>query len=234
MGYMNRIVPLFVALVSLLLLACGGGDSSEPSGGEKTASEILGDASKASASVTSFHFKLSHQNGSTPLPLNLSLESAEGDIVVPDKLAADVKADAAGINVSVKVIGINNETWVTNPFTRNWQRLGGTNIRDFADPGALVTGLLPEVKDPQIAGREDVDGTSTYRLTGTLDSAALSDALGIAEPGHTVRVEAWIGVDDSLPRRVKLSGRLSDDEKENVTRQVDLSRFNQPVDIKAP
>ena len=232
---MNRILIPFLTLVSVLLLACGGGgDSSESADTEKTASEILTDASKASASVTSFHFKLSHQNGSTPLPLNLSLESAEGDIGVPDKLAADVKADAAGINVSVKVIGINNETWVTNPFTRNWQRLGGTNIRDFADPAALVTGLLPDIKDPQLQGREDVDGASTYRLTGTMESAALTDALGIAEPGHTVRVEEWIGVDDSLPRRVKLSGRLSDDEKENVTRQVDLSRFNQPVDIKAP
>jgi hypothetical protein len=228
---MNRV--LFGLAVALLLVACGGGDSSEPAT-EKSASDILEDASKAAADVDSFHFKLSHQNGSTPLPLNLSLESAEGDIVVPDKLKADVKAEAAGINVSVKIIGIGNQTWVTNPFTRDWQRLGGTNIRDFADPAALVTGILPAVKDPQIAGREEVDGTSTYKLTGTIDSAALSDSLGIAEPGQTVTVEAWIGVEDSLPRRVKLIGRLTEDERENVTRQVDLSRYNQPVDIQQP
>jgi hypothetical protein len=232
---MNRLLlPLVTLVAAVLIVACGGGDSSEPADTDKTAAEILSDASKAAAGLTTFHFKLSHQNGSTPLPLNLSVESAEGDVGVPDKLKADVKADAAGINVSVKVIGIDDETWVTNPFTRSWQRLGGTNIRDFANPAALVTGLLPDVQDPQIAGREDVDGAATYRLTGTIDSAALSDALGIAEPGHTVKVEAWIGVDDSLPRRVKLSGRLTDDEKENVTRQVDLSRFNQPVDIQAP
>ena len=232
---MNRITLTFVSFLSALILtACGGGDSSDSVNTDKTASEILSDASKAAGEVDSFHFKLTHQNGSTPLPLNLSLESAEGDVEVPDKLKADVKADAAGINVSVKVIGIDDETWVTNPFTRNWQRLGGTNIRDFANPAALVTSLLPEIEDPEIAGREDVDGTSTYRLTGMIDSAALSESLGIAEAGHTVKVEAWIGVEDSLPRRVKLTGRLTDDEKENVSRQVDLSRFNQPVDIKEP
>lgn len=230
-GSMNRVL---FGIAAFLLVACGGGDSSESANTEKTATEILDDASKAAADVDSFHFKLSHQNGSTPLPLNLSLESAEGDIVVPDKLKADVKAEAAGINVSVKIIGIGNQTWVTNPFTRDWQRLSGTNIRDFADPAALVTGILPAVKDPQIAGLEEVDGTSTYKLTGTIDSAALSDSLGIAEPGQTVTVEAWIGVDDSLPRRVKLIGPLTDDEKDNVTRQVDLSRYNQPVDIQQP
>lgn len=231
---MNRIAVSVLVLLAGLLFACGDDDPSEPVDTDKSATEILRDASEAAADLTSFHFKLTHQNGSTPLPLNLELESAEGDVGVPDKLKADVKADAAGINVSVSIVGIDDETWVTNPFTRNWQRLGGTNIRDFANPAALVTGLLPDIKEPQIAGRESVDGTSSYKLTGTIDSAVLSDALGIAEPGHTVRVEAWIGVDDSLPRRVKLSGRLTDDEKENVTRQVDLSRFNQPVDIKEP
>src|SRR5687768_16448262 len=69
-GGMNRILLFLMALVSFSMLACGGGgDSSEPSDGEKTAAEILSDASKASAGVTSFHFKLTHQNGSTPLPL---------------------------------------------------------------------------------------------------------------------------------------------------------------------
>ena len=71
------------------------------------------------------------------MPLNLELVSAEGDVVVPDKLAADVKSEGARrINVSVKVIGIGDKTWVTNPFTRNWQSLPGATLKDIADPGS--------------------------------------------------------------------------------------------------
>jgi hypothetical protein len=202
--------------------------------GSDAAADVLQQATDATAQVSSFHFVLSHENGSTPLPLNLDLDSAEGDVIVPDRMKADVDAKAAGINVSVQVIGIEDQTWVTNPFTRNWQELPGTNIRDFANPAALVSGLLPSIQNPQMSDGGKVDGVDTDHITGTMDSAALKDALGIAEAGHQVTVEAWIGKDDNLPRRVRLAGALSDAEDSDVVRNVELSRYNQPVDISPP
>ena len=199
-----------------------------------TAEEVLQQASTAAAEVSSFHFVLTHENGSTPLPLSLSLESAEGDVVVPGRLAAEVDAEAAGINVSVDVIGIDDRTWITNPFTRGWQELEGTNIRDFADPAALVSGLLPSITDAELSDGGSVDGVQTQLVTGNIESGALREALGIAEPGRTVEVEAWIGVDDDLPRRVRVIGPLSDAEADNVVRQVDISRYDQPVEIMPP
>jgi len=202
--------------------------------GPETAEDVLARATDAVGGITSFHFKLTHENGSTPLPLSLELESAEGDVIVPGRLRADVDAEAAGINVSVKVIGIDEETWITNPFTRSWQKLAGTNIRDFADPAALVSGLLPSIKDPQLSAGGRVDGTQTNLVTGTIDSGALQDALGIAEPGRTVSVEAWIGIDDKLPRRVRLTGALSDGDAADVVRQVEITRYDEPVEIMPP
>ena len=55
-----------------------------------------------------------------------------------------------------------------------------------------------------------------------------------AQPGYTANVEAWIGQRDSLPRRVRLSGQLSEDEPKDIVRQIDLSRFDAPVDIRPP
>ena len=199
-----------------------------------TAEDVLRQSAQRSAAVTSFHFVLTHENGSTPLPLSLELESAEGDVVVPGSLAAEVDAEAVGIDVSVRVIGIDDRTWVTNPFTRAWQELPGTDIRDFADPAALVSGLLPSIMDPALSGGGSVGGVQTHLVTGSIDSGALQDALGIAEPGRDVAVEVWIGIDDLLPRRVRLIGPLSDTESPDVVRQVEISRFNEPVEIMPP
>jgi len=84
-------------------------------------------ATSATKALKSFHFRLSHENGGTPMLLGLELTSAEGDVGVPDKLAADVRAKAAGVNVSVKVVGIEHSVadaattiHVSSPIPNEW------------------------------------------------------------------------------------------------------------------
>jgi LppX_LprAFG lipoprotein len=228
-----RTYLLLCILFVTLLVGCGGSKEAPPANQDPV--ELLNKASAATQALNSFHFKLTHENGSTPLPLNLSLQTAEGDVVIPGRLAADIGAKAAGsIPVSVKVIAIDDKTWITNPFTREWQPLPGAGLRDFADPEALVRALVAEVANPQIDGGSKIDGVQTVKLVGTIDAGLLQDALGIARAGNTVQVEAWIGESDSLPRRIRILGRLSTVEAEDVTRQIDLSAFNQPVEINPP
>jgi LppX_LprAFG lipoprotein len=228
-----RVSLLLCALFATLVVACGSDNNATPT--DQDPVELLGKAATATEALTSFHFKLTHQNGSTPLPLNLSLETAEGDVVIPGRLRADIDAKAAGaISVSVKVIAIDDETWITNPFTRDWQQLPGAGLRDFADPEALVRALVAAVEDPQVDGGSEIDGVQTVKLVGSVDAGLLQDALGIARAGNVVKVEAWIGSEDSLPRRIRIQGRLSTAEAENVSRQIDLSQFNQPVEINPP
>ena len=92
--------------LALLLIACSG-DGTEPDTTVDPAT-LLQRAAAAVQDAGTFHFKLTHENGTTPLPLNLQLVSAEGDFQVPDKLAGGRSSAKApgGINVSVKVIAI--------------------------------------------------------------------------------------------------------------------------------
>jgi hypothetical protein len=191
-------------------------------------------AASATKALKSFHFRLSHENGGTPMLLGLELTSAEGDVSVPDRLAADVRAKAAGVNVSVKVVGIEQKTWITNPFSRRWQLVPGASVRDVADPVALVNAVLGSLKGVRSEGAAEIDGSKTYRVSGQIDASSLKDALPSAQAGYAANVEAWIGEKDSLPRRVRLSGQLSKDEPKDIVRQIDLSRFDAPVDIKPP
>jgi hypothetical protein len=228
---------LFIPVICLLALLPGCSKDKTDEGPDTSVdpATLLQRSAAAVQDAGTFHFRLTHENGSTPLPLSLQLTSAEGDFEVPGKLAADVRAKAAGsINVSVKVVAIDDQTWITNPFTRDWQRLPGASLRDLADPGTLVTALLPKVQDPTVGDGGEVDGVQTLKIEGTIDSGELREALGFARAGHSVRVEAWIGAEDSLPRRIRLGGRLVSDENENVQRQIDLSRFGEPVQINPP
>ena len=155
---MKRLVIGLSLVAALVLAGCGGSGNNKSSSSGPAASptptgqQVIQQSAAAVQALQSFHFVFSHQNGTTPLPLGMGLDSAEGDVGVPDKLSADVKAKAGGINVSVKVIGIGDKTWVTNPFSRAWQQLPGASIHDFADPATLVTSLLPKIQNPQIVG----------------------------------------------------------------------------------
>jgi LppX_LprAFG lipoprotein len=233
-----RIALLPCLLLSALLLACSGDDAADeasPTATPESAEALLARAATAVEDVTSFHFRLTHKNGTTPLPLNLALETAEGDVVIPGKLSAEIEAKAVGsIPVSVNVIAIDDETWITNPFNRKWQRLPGSGVRDFADPEALVKSLVAAVQDPRIDGGSTIDGVRTVKLVARVDAGQLREALAIARAGNEVRVEAWVGAEDGLPRRIRIVGPLSSGEDDDVSRQIDLSRFDEPVEISPP
>jgi LppX_LprAFG lipoprotein len=224
---------LLASFLTAMLLACGGDD--DASAVQEDPAALLQRAAAAIETVTSFHFKLTHENGNTPLPLNLALETAEGDVSIPGRLAADIEAEAAGaIPVSVKAIAIGEETWITNPFTRQWQRLPGGGLRDFADPETLVQSLVLAMENPRIDGGSQIDGVRTVKLVGSIDAGVLRDALSVARAGNTVTVEAWLGAEDALPRRIRILGPIASIEDEDVTRQIDLTRINQPVEINPP
>ena len=227
-------VVSLVLLVALALAACGGNGESKPPAGAPSPAEQLNRSAAAVKNAKSFHFDFTQENGTLPMPLNFRLVSAEGDYQAPDRIKAGVKAKASSANVSVDVIGIAERTWITNPFTRRWQGLPDTTVADIADPSAIAGALLAGLKDAKVAGEAQVDGVKTYRVSGRVDSAALRQAFTTVEPGYTVTVDLWLGVDDSLPRRARMNGPLYKDDAANVSRQVELSRFDAPVDIKPP
>lgn len=222
-------------LLTALLVACGGDDEPDPPPAteEPDAAQLIADASLAVANLRSFHFVLTQENAIIPLPPNFDLESAEGDVVLPDRLAAELETEVQNINVGVDAIAIGSQTWITNPFTRRWQEQD-VDLRDYADLGALLPALLPAIRNPQISGESSLDGVRTRQVTGEANSGDLQDALPFSLPNQDVRVEVWLGEEDSLPRRVRVIGPLISGEGEDAVRQIDLTRLNQPIEINPP
>ena len=232
----SAVITVVAALAAFVALSCGGGD-----GGEGTpvalppGDEVLADAVAAVDTMQTFHFRLEHENGASRIPLDLDLVTAEGNVVVPDRLWARLEAKAGRQTVRVEVIGVGDEGWITNPFNRQWQPLpSGTTIKDVFDPAQGVKVVADSLMDPQVTGEEEVDGVPSYVLEGTVESDVLEAAAPIAEPGFTIRVRAWVGKDDSLMRRIDLEGPIAADEPPDIVRKLHISRYNEPVTVTPP
>lgn len=197
-------------------------------------------AADAIEALKSFHFLLEHENGGTPIVLNLSMTRAEGDISKPDRLRADVEARATQLgnaNVKVKVVNVGDKAVITNPFTpTQWLPLPGENrLADIFDPGAGTTAALRAVKNPKITGEETINGVKVWRVEGDVDATALSAvASTIAEPGYTVKGTAWVGQDKPLVHRIRLDGPLGSKDPKDIVRKIDLSKFDEPLTIELP
>ena len=220
----------------LALAACGGGGKSTTSTGTlPPAGSILPAAVRAFDSLQTFHFNLTHENGTSPIPNGLQLVSADGDVVVPDRMHANIEAKVGNQTVKVEIIGVGDQGWMTNPFSRQWQPLpSGTTIKDIFDPTQGVKAIIGSLQNAQVAGQEKVGGAQTWHIKGSIQSDVLTTAVPIARPGLTVGIEAWIDIDDSLIRQVYLEGPIAPGEADNIVRKLALSDFGEQITITPP
>lgn len=224
-----------VAFLAAFALSCGGDGGGENGGPLPPGDEVLAKAVQAVDTMQTFHFRLEHENGTSRIPLNLQLSTAEGNVIVPDRLWARLDTKAGQQPVRVEVIGIGDEGWITNPFNRQWQPLpSGTTIKDVFDPAQGVKVVANSLQEPRVTGEEEVDGVPSYVLEGKVQSDVLEAAAPIAEPGFTIRIKAWVGKDDSLMRRIYLEGPIAADEPQDIIRKLEISEFNAPVTITPP
>ncbi len=118
-------LPGLLAIV-LMLTACGGTNVPPV----PTAQQLIANAQAAIRKVTSYHFNLvADHPGTGGL---LTIMSADGDILVPDKLRANANVIALGSLSKVQIIAIGARQYVTDPITGQWQA-----VTDLLDPRAI-------------------------------------------------------------------------------------------------
>ena len=200
-----------------------------------TAEEILAKAGERFDSLHTFHFKLTHEGGGTPIALGLEMVEAEGDVATPDRMVVTIQARASGLFLEVTAISIGDDTYLTNPFTREYEDLTGViTPGGFFDPAEGIGTIIKRSIDPSLVAEETLGGIAAYRLAGSVRSEDLKAVTGSAVEGHTLKAEIWIGKEDFLVRKLTLDGRITRNEEDGITRTFLLSAFDQPVTIEAP
>jgi hypothetical protein len=253
--------PLVVlALAAGLLSGCGGDGGEDRSQGLMPA-ELLDQSAQAAQEAGPFRIALevtgqvdvadaSAAPGGELLsgPLDIS---GEGPVEPPDRASIDASIELSGLPLQINITRVGDEVFV------------GALGQDFRvdlppeqvallDFGSLYPTLVDWIATPAEDGREEIDGTETVKVTGEIDPArALADlapllggeAPSAARARQAVRegtVEAWIGTEDLLPRRVHLvleadAARIVEGVRQvSIDLTADMSAWGEPVDIAAP
>ena len=177
----------------------------------------------------------------------------QADFRLPDDSSGSTVIDLGFFSVETKFVVIGGESYATDPETGEWVR--GLSAEDtmFIAPQDLIglpSDSVWDVDGLEVQGVEEIDGVPSYRIALLADEIPL-DLFGDG-PSDGFAMSFWIGVDDSLLRGMEISGRIEAPAPDDVSSQPDdllgglgggdldfevriqLSNFNEPVEIEAP
>lgn len=225
------------------------------SAGAQDVNALLQQSAKAMAAVKSFIFSIATVQGKTVLFGNLELQSVDGAVERPDRFRADITVGASIVSVTIKVIGVGDKVWITNPMSQDQgyteASTGGgessaATIESLLNPDRLFLAAVQAIQNPAIDGTEKVDDVETTRIKGTVNLASLpagtpfatpvaevksrlSDYFDLGDKGLTVWIDAA-----GLVHRLQFSGAITKDEDSDVIREIDLSHFDESQNIQPP
>ena len=225
------LVLLFALAVLLVAAACGD-DDGEPGAAAPDPQQLLLDAAERMEQARSFHFVLEHENGGIEIVRGIEMTRAEGDVDGATRLRADIEGSFGPLSFEVGIIILPGESWIQNPITQRWER-EEISIDALFDPSDGIVALMRSARSPEILRRERIGGVDTYRVTATVESGELTVFPG-AEPGRDVPATAWIGVDEPFVYLLEIRGPIAGGEADDIVRRLELSRFDEPVDIAPP
>ncbi len=225
---LGTICLLGLLAIVLTLTACGGTNT-------PTAQQVIANAQAAIRKVTSYHFNLVVDHPGTSGILTIT--SADGDILVPDKLKANANVLALGSVAKVQIIAIGATEYITDPITEKWQTIPSLfDPRPLSDPQMGVASILGHIQNPSAPTDSNVDGTSCWSISGVLGSQYLAGIAtgGPAPAGSKAAVTTCIGKADTLPYLIRLSGVAAEGDSATTVRTFKLSKFGESLTITAP
>ena len=216
---------------ALLAAACAADPSPTPAA---TPEEVRDRAADALRSLSSAHFRVTHEADASTNIGFASLTEAEGDGLFPDRARFTLQAATAlfpNAALQIDVVQIGETTYLRDGISRQWQILpAGTLGIDFSDVAGSVADALASMRSPELAD----GGRDSHRLSGVVDAAALRGFVPAAPEDGTLRVEIWAGREDYLARRIRVEGALFPDDPPDIARSLEISRYDEPVVIEPP
>ncbi|HLH73561.1 MAG TPA: LppX_LprAFG lipoprotein [Chloroflexota bacterium] len=202
---------------------------------ELSAGEVLQKASEALSTVTSVHFVLTSSNGMMAIGENFAAKSIEGDVVKPDRLKGTAVSRFGNLTVNLGFMVVGSQQYVTNPITKQWQKLPNANVApNLLDPDRGAPALLRQVANPKKLANESIDNIECYHISGQLVASLLAGLVGVAGSSTPLAGDLWIGTKDFLVRQVHLVGPIAKNEPPQIQRTLVLSNYGETVTIEPP
>src|SRR5260221_3058133 len=139
-----------------------------------TAQQVLSTVQKNFRTITTFHLIMKVDNLGNASGSQIQIRSADGDVIMPDKVKALASVLFSGQLVTIKLVSIGDVQYITDPITGQWRVLKGVlNVSTLTSPDTGVISLVAKLQN--VAGPTDdtVNGVPCWRCTRALDAKDL-------------------------------------------------------------
>ncbi|HLI06834.1 MAG TPA: LppX_LprAFG lipoprotein [Ktedonobacteraceae bacterium] len=201
-----------------------------------TAQQLITAVEKSYKTVSSFHVVLQVNNTGPADSSQVQIRSANGDIILPDKVKAQATIVLSGQAVSVELISIGDTQYITDPITGQWRVIKGLiDPRTLTNPNTGIISLLNKVQKVSQPTDDTVGGVPCWRISGLLDAKYLSFFTGGGAPAGTMlQTSACVGKLDGLLYQVKVTGQAAPNDTPDTTYLFNISNYNEHITITAP
>ncbi len=201
-----------------------------------TTVQLLDAVQKNFRTVNSFHVVLQVQN---PGPISgdkIQIHSADGDVLMPDKVKAQASVVLSGQSVTVNLISADNNEYITDPITGQWRIIkGALDLRTLTNPNTGLISLISKLQNISSPASDIVNDVPCWRINGKLDAKNLAFFTGGGVPAGTMlQTNACIGKLDSLPYQVIITGQAAVGDTAQTAYDFALSQYNENISIAAP
>jgi len=232
------IVVLFLASV-LLFTGCSlpwQHSNAVANSPKPTTKQLLAALQKNFRNVSAFHVTMQVNNPGKAITNGIQLLNANGDIVMPDKVKAQATVVLSGQSITVNLISIANNQFITDPITGQWRVIKGLlDPRTLTNPDTGIASLIGKVQNVSQPADDTVNGVPCWRVTGQLDAKYLAFFTGGGVPSGTMlQTTSCIGKSDMLPYQLKVTGQAASWDMTNTSRTFLISNYNENISISPP
>jgi hypothetical protein len=233
---MRKIHTVLVLLALLVSTAYSKDSQQARSGGARSATEpYLNAAADAVLKLKSAQFSLKREGSPAFLDEKngITFTLAECSYAAPDRVSCNVKISLKnGTILQLTRVWVPEGVFQTNPLTRQF----GKAPADASFNGAALfakTGIAEILRigtrNPQLVGKEKIQGKDTLHLKGEVSGDKLNPLVGSTlEPDYMQPVDLWMDEKSSRPVQLHVS------EPEGKGWLIELFAADEPVDIPTP
>lgn len=193
----------YLIVGSVIATACssGGGDAAEVLDGPLLDTDVVTlqtEIASAMGAVTSVRFEVERDEAPVFIDQaeSISLNNILGTFEVPGSANAILGVTVNdSLNTELGAIAIDEEVWLTNPVTGQFETLPpGFDIDPslFFDPVNGWQPLIADLTDMTFVAQVDRDGATRYQLTGTAPAERMQSITAGLVRGQDVDLDIWV------------------------------------------